>query len=78
VLCLPVFLIADLKDEYRFDLKFTFTRLTDYTLLQFSLLNDNQKQAVGDYLRYKDANGLIRDKKLSQKPLNLGANLSRI
>lgn len=78
MLCLPVFLIADLKDEYRFDLKFTFTRLTDYTLLQFSLLNDNQKQAVGDYLHYKDANGLIRDKKRLQKPLNFGANLGRI
>jgi len=36
-----VFLIADLKDEYRFDLKFTFIHLADYTLLQFSLLNDN-------------------------------------
>ena len=75
---MPASLIGDLRGEYRFDLKFTFTRLTDYTLSQFSLLNDNQKQAVGDYLRYKDANGLIRDKKRSQKPLNFGANLSRI
>ncbi len=75
MLCLPVFLIADLKDEYRFDLKFTFTRLTDYTLLQFSLLNDNQKQAVGDHLRYKDANGLIRDKKALAKAIKFWGKL---
>ena len=70
--------MADLRGKYRFDLEFTFIHLTDYTLSQFSLLNDNQKQAVGGYLCYKDANGLIRDKKLSQMPLNFGANLSRI
>ena len=70
--------MADLRGKYRFDLEFTFIHLTDYTLSQFSLLNDNQKQVVGGYLRYKDANGLIRDKKRSQKPLNFGANLSRI
>ena len=70
--------MADLRGKYRFDLEFTFIHLTDYTLSQFSLLNDNQKQVVGGYLRYKDANGLIRDKMLSQKPLNFGANLSRI
>lgn len=70
--------MPDLRGKYRFDLEFIFIHLTDYTLSQFSLLNDNQKQVVGGYLRYKDANGLIRDKKLSQMPLNFGANLSRI
>ena len=70
--------MADLRGKYRFDLEFTFIHLTDYTLSQFSLLNDNQKQVVGGYLCYKDANCLIRDKKLSQMPLNFGANLSRI
>ena len=70
--------MPDLRGKYRFDSEFTFIHLTDYTLSQFSLLNDNKKQVVGGYLRYKDANGLIRDKKLSQKPLNFGANLSRI
>ena len=70
--------MSDLRGKYRFDLEFTFIHLTDYTLSQFGLLNDNQKQVVGGYLRYKDSNGLIRDKKLPQKPLNFGANLSRI
>ena len=35
--------MPDLRGKYRFDLEFTFIHLTDYTLSQFSLLNDNQK-----------------------------------
>ena len=64
--------MADLRGKYRFDLEFTFIHLTDYTLSQFSLLNDNQKQVVGGYLCYKDANGLIRDKKALANALKFG------
>lgn len=67
---LPAFLIADLKGEYRFDLEFSFLHLTDYTLSQFSLLNEEQKRVVYHYLLWKDENDLIFNKEELTKSLN--------
>jgi hypothetical protein len=49
---LPAFLIADLKQEYRFGMAFALTHLSDYTKAQFSLLTHPQRQAVRCFLEY--------------------------
>ena len=49
---LPAFMIAEIKDEYKFGLSFPFTMLSDYSKSQFSLLTKNQRDAVKLFLEY--------------------------
>lgn len=53
---LPAFIIAEIKDEYRFSLAFFLTTLSDFAKYQFSLLNKMQRAAVKLYLEHLMAN----------------------
>jgi len=47
---LPAYLIADLQGEYNFGMDFTLTHLDDYSIGQFVLLSDKQREAVRAFL----------------------------
>ena len=49
---LPAFMIADIKDEYKFGMAFTLTNLSDYSKSQFVLLNAKQREVVKLFLDY--------------------------
>ena len=49
---LPAFMIAEIKDEYKFGLSFPFTMLSDYSKSQFALLSKNQRSVVKLFLEY--------------------------
>ena len=49
---LPAFLIVDLRQEYRFDLIFTFFDFYNKKQPRFDLLNTEQRKAVRSYLQY--------------------------
>lgn len=47
---LPAFIIAEIKGKYRFGLVFTLSNLSDYSLSQFALLSQSQRQAIRLFL----------------------------
>lgn len=49
---LPAFLLAELRDEYKFSLIFTLTYLDEHSKQKFSLLNGVQRQAVKKFLEW--------------------------
>lgn len=49
---LPAFLLAELRDEYRFDLIFKLTCLDKHSKQKFSLLNQEQCKVIRDFLEW--------------------------
>lgn len=49
---LPAFLLANLNNEYGFELTFTLTQLCPHTEKKFSLFNAEQRAVVADYLQF--------------------------
>ena len=50
---LPAFMIAVIKDEYRFDIDFTLTNISDdYSKSRFALFTKKQREAVKLFLEY--------------------------
>ena len=49
---LPAFLIADIKGEYRFEMAFILTNLSNYNRSRFTLLTEKQRAAVKLFLEY--------------------------
>jgi len=49
---LPAFLLAELRDEYKFSLIFTLTYLGAHRKQKFLLLNKEQRQAVRNFLEW--------------------------
>ena len=49
---LPAYMIADIKNEFMFELMFSLTNLNDYSKSQFSSFSINQREAVRCFLNY--------------------------
>ena len=49
---LPAYLIAELKGEYRHKLIFTLTYLDKHSKQKFSLLNQEQRKVIRDFLEW--------------------------
>ncbi len=49
---LPAFMMAEIKGEYNFGMAFTLTHLSEYTILQFKLLNTEQRTVVKMFLQF--------------------------
>lgn len=49
---LPAFLLAELRDEYRFGLIFKLTYLDKHSTQKFSLLNQEQRKVIRDFLEW--------------------------
>lgn len=50
---LPAYMILDIEGGYDYDLDLNLTDINDYKEQQFSLLNQEQRQAVRSYLSYR-------------------------